>query len=264
MMRKAADMIERKQDGIAFLAGHWPLEPDRPTLVFIHGSGQEGRFWQAQVDGLTGVANTLAVDLPGHGNSDGDGFRQVSDFARSVMGFIDAINAPAPIPCGLSLGGAIALHLLIHHGNRLAAGILANTGARLKVLPAIIQTIQDDYDRHLTGLVKFAVALANQSDDEICRRVLATSTAGPTVTANDFRACDAFDAMPQVASINAPVLVLSAVHDMLTPVKYADWMAANINGARHVTLDEAGHMAPIEQPEAFNKAVLRFVGSLDR
>ncbi len=257
-------MIERKQDGIAFLAGHWPLDPDRPTLVFIHGSGQEGRFWQAQIDGLTRVANTIAVDLPGHGNSDGDGFRRVSDFARSVMGFMDAVDAPAPIPCGLSLGGAIALDLLIHHGDRLKAGILANTGARLKVLPAIIEAIQDNYDTHLTGLVKFAVAQSNQADEDICRRVLATSTAGPTVTANDFRACDAFDAMPQVATISAPVLVLSAVHDTLTPVKYADWMAANIAGARHVTIHDAGHMSPIEQPEAFNEAILGFLETLDR
>jgi pimeloyl-ACP methyl ester carboxylesterase len=263
-MRKAANMIERKQDGIAFLAGHWPLDPDRPTLVFIHGSGQEGRFWQAQIDGLTGVANTIAVDLPGHGNSDGDGFRRVSDFARSIMGFMDAVDAPAPIPCGLSLGGAIALDLLIHHGDRLKAGILANTGARLKVLPAIIEAIQDDYDTHLTALVKFAVAQANQADEDICRRVLATSTAGPVVTANDFRACDAFDAMPQVATISVPVLVLSAVHDTLTPVKYADWMAANIAGARHVTIHDAGHMSPIEQPDAFNEAISRFLETLDR
>jgi pimeloyl-ACP methyl ester carboxylesterase len=257
-------MIERKQDGMAFLAGHWPLDPDQPTLVFIHGSGQEGRFWQAQVDGLTHVANTIAVDLPGHGNSDGDGFRQVPDFARSVIDFIDAVNAPAPIPCGLSLGGAITLHLLIHHGDRLRAGILANTGARLKVLPFIIETIENNYDSHLTGLVKFAVAPANQAEEGVCRRVLASSTAGPTVTANDFRACDAFDAMDQVSAINRPVLVLSAIHDTLTPVKYADWMTSNIHGARHVTLDGAGHMSPIEQSEAFNQAISRFLESLDR
>ncbi|MEE4112371.1 MAG: alpha/beta hydrolase [Desulfobacteraceae bacterium] len=257
-------MIERKQGGMAFLAGHWPLDPALPTLVFIHGSGQEGRFWQAQVDGLTGAANTIAVDLPGHGRSDGDGFRQVSDFARSVMDFIDAVGAPAPIPCGLSLGGAIALHLLIHHGPRLKAGILANTGARLKVLPAIIETVQDNYDRHLTGLIKFAVAPVNQAKQEVCRQVLATSTAGPMVTANDFRACDAFDAMDQVSAINLPVLLLSAVHDTLTPVKYASWMAANIHGARHVSIDDAGHMSPLERPEAFNEAIWRFVESLDR
>ena len=132
------------------------------------------------------------------------------------------------------------------------------------MLPAIIEAIQDNYDTHLTGLVKFAVAQANQADEDICRRVLATSTAGPTVTANDFRACDAFDAMPQVATISPPVLVLSAVHDTLTPVKYADWMAANIAGARHVTIHDAGHMSPIEQPEAFNEAISRFLETLDR
>ena len=257
-------MIERKLDGITFLAGHWPLDPDRPTLVFIHGSGQQGSFWQAQVDGLTGVANTISVDLPGHGKSDGDGFRTVPDYTRSVMEFIDAVNAPAPIPCGLSLGGAIALDLLIHHRDRLKAGILANTGARLKVLPVIIENIEQNFNAHLKSLIDFAVAPVNQANEDVCRKVLACSTAGPVVTANDFRACDAFDAMGQVSQINLPVLVLSSVNDTLTPVKYATWMAANISGARHDSIDSAGHMSPIEQPEAVNAAILRFLESLDR
>jgi pimeloyl-ACP methyl ester carboxylesterase len=255
-------MIERKQNGIAFMAGRWPLAPDRPTLVFIHGAGQEGRFWQAQVDDLSERTNTIAVDLPGHGNSSGDGFRTVPDYARSVMDFIDAVNAPAPIPCGLSLGGAIALHLLVHHGDRFKAGILANTGARLKVLPAIIEAIETDYDQHLKGLIDFAVARINQANTDICRKVLACATAGPTVTADDFRACDAFDLSGRVSSVNMPILVLSAVHDILTPIKYADWMAGQIHGAKHVTLEGAGHMSPIEQPGAFNHAIRHFLDSL--
>ena len=66
-------MIAQKQSGIAFLAGHWPIDPDRPTLMFIHGAGQCSRMWQAQVDGLSDRANTVALDLPGHGESDGTG-----------------------------------------------------------------------------------------------------------------------------------------------------------------------------------------------
>lgn len=246
------------------MAGRWPLRPDRPTLVFIHGSGQQGSFWQAQLDGLTGVANTVAVDLPGHGNSGGDGFRQVSDYSGSVMDFIDAIDPPAPIVCGLSLGGAIALDLLIRHGDRLKAGILANTGARLKVQPAIIETIERDYSVHLKALIEYAVAPINRSDEDVCQKVLACSTANPVVTANDFRACDAFDVTDQVSCINAPVLIVSAGHDILTPVKYASWMEANINGARHVRIDGAGHMSPIERPDAFNAAIKRFIESLGR
>jgi pimeloyl-ACP methyl ester carboxylesterase len=257
-------MIARRQNGMAFLAGHWPLDPDRPTLVFIHGSGQQGSFWKAQVDGLAGVANTIAVDLPGHGKSDGDGFRTVPDYTRSVMDFIAAVNAPAPIPCGLSLGGAVSLDLLIHHSHRLKAGILANTGARLKVLPVIIETIERNFNAHLKSLVDVVVARVNQANEDVCRKVLACSTAGPVVTANDFRACNAFDVIDQVPHINLPVLVLSAVHDALTPVKYANWLAANINGARHDSIDGAGHMSPIEQPEAFNAAISHFLETVDR
>ncbi len=257
-------MIARKQDKIAYLAGRWPLDPNRPTLVFIHGSGQQGSFWQAQVDGLVDVANTVAVDLPGHGDSGGQGFRTVQDHTRSLMDFIGAVDAPAPVPCGLSLGGAIALDLLVHHNDRIKAGILANTGARLKVLPAIIETIERDYDAHLKALIDVAVAKINRSDQAVCQLVLACSTAGPAVTADDFRACNAFDAMHQVAGIRVPVLVLSAEYDTLTPVKYADWMAANITGARHVSIAGAGHMSPIERPDAFNTAVRRFLESLDR
>lgn len=257
-------MIAGNQGGIAFLAGHWPLDPDRPTLVLIHGSGQAGIFWQAQVDALSAVANTIAVDLPGHGQSKGDGFQTVPDYARSIMDFIDTVKAPAPVPCGLSLGGAITLNLLIHHGNRLKAGILANTGARLKVLPAIIETIARDYDAHLKAVLDYAVARVNQANADIRRKVLACNSAGPVITANDFRACDAFDVIDQVSQIRVPVLVLSAEHDILTPVKYADWMAANIDNARHVTIDGAGHMSPIERPEVFNAAIRRFLESLGR
>lgn len=260
--KKAGNMIARKQDGMAFLAGHWPFDPDRPTLVFIHGSGQQASFWQAQVDGLSGIANTIAVDLPGHGNSGGDGFRRVSDFAQSVMDIISAVEAPDPIPCGLSLGGAIAIHLLIHFGDRLKGGILANTGARLKVMPAIIETIERDYSVHVKALIDYAVAPGNRSNQDVCRKVLASSTAGPVVTTNDFRACNTFDSMHQVADISVPVLVLSAEHDTLTPAKYAVWLETNINGAQHVTIDGAGHMSPIERPAEVNAAILNFLESL--
>lgn len=257
-------MIARKQDGIAYLACRWPLDPNRPTLVFIHGSGQQGSFWQAQVEGLADVANTIALDLPGHGDSDGDGFRTVSNYARAVIEFIEAIEAPSPVPCGLSLGGAITLHLLIDHGKQLKAGILANTGARLKVLPIIIETVERNYQAHLNALIEIAVAPGNRSKAEVCQKVLTCSTGGPLVTANDFRACDAFDAMDRVADIDLPVLVLSAEHDTLTPGKYADWMVANINGAQQVRIDGAGHMSPIECSGAVNDAIARFLEMLNR
>jgi pimeloyl-ACP methyl ester carboxylesterase len=256
-------IIARRMKEIAFLAGRWPLDIGLPTLVFIHGSGQRAGFWQAQLDGLTNAANTIALDLPGHGGSGGDGFPTVPGYAQAVIDFIKALEAPAPIPCGLSLGGAIVLQLLVDYGDRLKAGILANTGARLKVQPAIIENIQRDYEIHRKGLIQFGLAPDNQSNHEICSKTLENATEGPAITANDFRACDAFDAMPQVAKIDLPVLVTSAEHDILTPPKYADWLENNIPAARRVHINGAGHMSPIEQPDAFNAAITRFLKSLD-
>ena len=71
-------MVFQERDGIGFAAGRWPLDQDRPTLVFIHGSGGSHALWQGQVDAMLAVANTIAVDLPGHGASRGPGCDRVS------------------------------------------------------------------------------------------------------------------------------------------------------------------------------------------
>jgi len=252
-------MITQKRAGIAFLAARWPLDPALPTVLFIHGAGQRGCVWQAQVDDLADVANTIALDLPGHGDSDSPGFRQIGDYARAVVDAADVLSIDNPLVCGISMGGAIALSLLIHHADRIGGGILVNTGARLRVPPILIETIEQDFDAHLKGLIDFAVAPENQTDADVHRKVMDSAITSPSVAADDFRACDAFDETAQVPGIRLPVLVLGARQDILTPLKYADWLAAHIPGARLITIEDAGHMSPIEQPAAVNTAIRRFV-----
>ncbi len=126
-------MIVRKDQGIAYRAGSWPLDPRRPSVVFIHGSGLAKGLWEYQTDALAAHVNTLALDLPGHGASDAPAFECVEDYAARVMHLIDVLRVPQPIPCGLSLGGAIALQMLLDYPEALAGGILIGTGARLRV-----------------------------------------------------------------------------------------------------------------------------------
>ena len=66
-------MEEREIGGIGFIAGRWPLETKKSTMVFIHSSGGTGQFWQAQVKDLADRVNTVAVDRPGHGRRGKDG-----------------------------------------------------------------------------------------------------------------------------------------------------------------------------------------------
>ena len=97
-------MIEGTAGGIGYLAGLWPPDPAKSTIFFIHGAGGSGFFWQAQVEGLAARANTIALDLPGHGRSGGNGYDTVEDYARSAIDFIKALGVSNPVICGISMG----------------------------------------------------------------------------------------------------------------------------------------------------------------
>ncbi len=244
-----------------FTAGRWPLDADRFSIVFIHGSGQCRNFWDAQVTGLSHGVNTVALSLPGHGQGKAKACNQISDYADRVSQFTKSMKIPNPVICGLSIGGAIAQYLMIHEPSLFRAGILINTGARLKVLPAIVETIENNFDQYLKMLIELGVAENNRSK-AISEKVLACSNAAPAVTAADFKACDAFDVMGELDKITCPVLVLTAEKDVLTPQKYGKFLADNISFATLTNIADAGHMSPIEKPGPVNAAIMDFLESL--
>ena len=251
-------MKEREIGGIGFIAGRWPLDTEKSTMVFIHGSGGSGQFWLAQVQGLAERVNTVALDLPGHGRSGNVEKNAVVDYARAVLEFIDVIEARKIIPCGLSLGGAIVQQLLLDHAKQFIAGILIGTGAKLKVLPAIFDAIQNDY----AGFVKTAVQLSSSEKTDPKQIQLFSEDLNrcrPEVVYSDFKACNEFNVMERIVEIKVPVLVISAQDDKLTPPKYADYLESAIPGADRAHIPDAGHIAPLEKPREINQAIIDFL-----
>ncbi len=251
-------MEARKTTGIAYNVGNWPLDPAKSTIIFIHGSRGSKTLWDGQVISLAGRVNTVALDLPGHGGSDGTGKTSVKAYTRLVEAFISEINAPNPIPCGLSLGGAIVQQLLLDYSDRFRGGILVGTGARLRVLPSIFETIENDYD----GFIKTIPTLAASKKTD--RKLLepfwkACAKCAPAVASGDFRACDEFDVMDRLSAIVVPVLIISAEDDLLTPPKYGDFLEKNIPNADRAHIMDAGHLAPLEKPQEVTQAIFKFL-----
>jgi len=248
----------REMGGIGFTSGRWPLDPEKPTLIFIHGSASNNAFWKPQVTYFSEIMNTVAIDLPGHGTSRNPGKEKVSDYAEAVLDFIDLIQAPRPIPCGLSIGGAITQQLLVSQGDRFPAGILINTGARLKVMPLIFETIEKNYNDFVKML--FTLVISGKSNAEkLWPEFEACTICQPAVASGDFRACDGFNVMDALGLIEVPVLVLTATDDNLTPLKYGTFLANSIKNAELVTIQDAGHFSPIEKPLEVNRAINDFL-----
>ena len=251
-------MLERETNGIGYLAGDWPLDPEKSTLVFIHGAGGSGAFWQAQIKGLSSRVNTLAIDLPGRGRSIGDGRQTIAGYAEDVAGFLNEIDIQTPIICGLSMGGAIAQQMLLAYPKRLKAGILIATGAKMEVAPAFFETIEKDYKGFTGWLSKICVSKktdphkADPFREDLLR-------CRPEVTINDFRACDRFDVVDQISAINSPVLVVTAEEDKLTPPKFGEFLEKEIKNASRVHIMDSGHIVPIENPDEVNETITKFL-----
>ncbi|MDY6796646.1 MAG: alpha/beta hydrolase [Actinomycetota bacterium] len=251
-------MHESKVDGVAFITGRWPLDPDLPTVVFIHGSGGSNILWRAQAEALAPEMNAIALDLPGHGASEGGGMGRVADYAAAIDAFVASLSVSQPVICGLSIGGAIVLQLLLDAPEKYKAGIIVNSGARLRVMPLIFETLEKDFEGFINASYSFSIS--EKTDPERVKPLVdSMAQCPPAVTRNDFTACDTFDVMERIAEIDAPVLVIASADDKMTPVKYGEFMADRIPNSSMVKIEDAGHLSPMEKPAEVTRAISEFV-----
>ena len=252
------EMLERETSGIGYLAGNWPLDPEKSTLVFIHGAGGSSAFWQEILPGLSARVNTVAIDLPGRGRSKGPGRQKIEDYASVVADFLTEINIPDPILCGLSMGGAIAQQVLLDYPNRLQAAILIGTGARMTVAPAMFESIEADYKNFVDWLGK--ICISKYTDSKVIIPFLEDLLRSrPEITLGDFRACDRFDVADRLTAVETPVLVVTAEEDKLTPPKFGEFIAKQIKNASRAHIMDAGHIVPVEKPDEVNRAIMHFL-----
>jgi len=231
------------------------------TLFFIHGSGGDHRIWIRQYTKLNDEFNIAAIDLPGHGLSDGRGEQDVSQYVELVKKFIDALALEKPVLIGHSLGAAISLVFTMKYGEMLAAIVPVGGGARMPVNEMILKGLKTDPDSVIALAAKFSVTKENR--ERLSRTVIeGLSRANPDILYGDLLACDRLDIGNEVARIAKPTLVMCGADDKMTPPALSQFLRDNIPGAQLSLIENAGHMAMLENAEAFNGALKSFVKSL--
>jgi len=246
---------------IGYLTGSGGIRKGLRTLVFVHGSGGDHLLWNYQRRFFENSHNVVAVDLPGHGEAGSDGEDSIGAYAGHLLNLVRALPGDVYCLIGHSLGGAIIQEFTLLHPQYVEALVLVGTGARLRVLPEILEGIQQKFEETVRSICDYAFS-KKASRDMIEKGIETMLQARPGVLYGDFAACDRFDIMDQVGTIRVPTLVVCGGDDMLTPPKYSQFLAEKITGARLEIIDGAGHMVMIEKPGELNSSVIEFLQSL--
>lgn len=259
-------------DGHRAHAATGGIEPtgDEPVVLLIHGAGMDGTVWQLQTRYLAhrGV-RAIALDLPGHGHSEGPVLATIADIAAWVVRFCDAAGFTAVHVVGHSMGTFVALELAAHHPALVRSLTLCGTSTAMPVHPDLLHDAEHD----LPAAAALMAAWGHARPAHVGHhptpglwmlggaRALVEASA-PGVLATDFRACMAYaDALTAAADVTCPTTVVIGLGDKMTPPKGGRALAAAIVGARVIELTDVGHSMMLEHPRAVRDAIVQTVGA---
>jgi pimeloyl-ACP methyl ester carboxylesterase len=259
--------LVQQQPAFVYTGGK-PFDAAKPSVVFIHGAANDHSVWtlKARYFAHHGF-NALALDLPGHGKSFGDARDTVAQYADWIVNLLDngAITSTAIV--GHSMGSLIALDLAARYPARVRELVLIGTSAPMPVAEVLLDAAKHRPAEAIDMLNIWGHApqmkwgkspIPGTSLMMSYKRLLEKAAAG--VLHKDLFACTQFqmdDAT--MKTIAAPTLVLSGTRDMMTPPKAAALVAKQINDARFVSFDGAGHALMQEAPGAVLDQLKQFI-----
>jgi pimeloyl-ACP methyl ester carboxylesterase len=250
-------MPKLNRDGVEL---YYEVHGEGPPVLLTHGYSSSSHMWEGQVAAFSKDHKLITWDMRGHGRSDypddQDAYTEAATVA-DMAAILDAVGAKSAVIGGLSLGGYMSLAFHLAHPGRTRALLIVDTGPGYKSeapreawnATAIKRAERLEAEglptgggaetrtaphRDATGLAKAARGMLTQHDARV---------------------------ISSLPDIRVPALVVVGADD--APFLAAsDYMAAKIPGARKVVIPAAGHAANIDQPEAFNAAVLGFLADL--
>jgi 3-oxoadipate enol-lactonase len=262
-------------DELAYIdrgAGH-------PVLL-VHGFPLDHTMWDSQIESLSGHARVIAPDLRGFGQSklgpvDPTHGITMERYADDLAEFLDELNLGADQPIvfvGLSMGGYIAWQFVRKYRSRLRGLALLDTRSLA------------DTDEARSGRLKMADNVADWGSGRVAEmmgpklvapsafekkpavvtalRSVVESTPPAAIAAAQRGLAARPDMTSFLPHIDVPTLVIVGDQDAISPPAEMQAIAAAIPNAEFVVIPDSGHMTTMENPEAVNAALTRFVKGL--
>lgn len=244
-----------------------------PAVLFLHAFPLGLFMWDAQAEALRADHTVVRFDCRGFGGSPpGDGLLTMERIADDGAALLDQLDVERAVVAGCSMGGYAAFAFVRKHADRVRGLVLADTRAgadaaesrRNRSLLAE-KVMREGASAALEAFLPKLLGATTQSENaplvgRLRERILAASPRG---IADGLAGLAArADQTSLLREIRVPTLVVCGEEDVLTPPAEAQALHAAVPGSRLVLVPRAGHLANLEQPEAFNAALREFLGTL--
>lgn len=251
----------------AYTAAH-AIDPAKRTIVFVHGAGLDHSWWglQSRYFGYHGF-NVLALDLPGHGRSEGPPLASVEAMADWVRALLENLNIEKTTVVGHSMGSLIALEFAARFTANAEKIALIGTAYPMKVsdgfLDAARRNDQSAYDMETIWGHAAQVPFSGNPNpgmwmygDTLAR----LSRLAPGVLHADLLACNAYaGGMEAAAKLQCPALFVLGSRDVMTPPRSAEDLINRIENSKSVRIATSGHSLMAEAPDATLNALIAFL-----
>ncbi|GAA3987692.1 3-oxoadipate enol-lactonase [Streptomyces sp. NBC_01352] len=234
-----------------------------PPLLLGPSLGTSYALWDRVAPELSATHRVIRWDLPGHGGSAagliGAG-ATVADLADLVLALADSLGIERFAYAGVSLGGAVGLHLAVHHPERVSSLAVICSSAHFNGSKPWEERAARVRVEGLDRLAESADARWFTSGFTVPELVQDHRDADPEAYAACCDALAAFDLRERLAEISAPTLLIAGREDPATPPAHLREIADAVPGAALVEIPGASHLAPAQCPEAVLTALRAHFG----
>ncbi len=247
------------------------INKQRSTLVFIHGFCQNNTCFQEQVLFFKDSHAIVLVDLPGFGNSKAIQAHSIVEMADCVIGLLDQLGIENFIPLGHSMGAYVALALANKVPLRLKGLGLIHSTAKADSPERIAKRIQTKEFIVTNGMEPYVKAFIpglfleqNNNTEWVNEAIVRGLNASQTGIVEAVLAMiQRPDLTPMLSELSVPVFWAIGKYDTLLPELDLFAQAATCKFAHIAYLKNSAHMGLIEEPEAFNTALLNYLDLLE-
>uniref|UniRef100_A0A831U3C6 Alpha/beta fold hydrolase n=1 Tax=Geobacter metallireducens TaxID=28232 RepID=A0A831U3C6_GEOME len=247
-----------------------------PAVLLIHGFPLCRRMWHPQIQAVTGAGFRLVtLDLRGFGESDApEGPYSMELFADDVAGLLDHLGIGRAVVGGMSMGGYVLFNLLERYPDRLAGAVFITTRATADDEAGKARRLQLAQETMKFGpqIIADAFVPLLFAEESLNGRPKLVEEVGGWIVGTDSRGLaggllamrERKDCSGLLGAIKIPSLAIGAAGDRAAPPETSRAIAAGIPGCRLEIVSDAGHMANLEHPGAFNDALVGFLKGLGR